>query len=236
MTNRTDRSAPRRWASIYCLVVIACVMIGVIARGSTTTGATARAAPRWAAQSTPEVARTRLARLVVTVPAREVAYDRTRDFGPAWADVDHNGCDTRNDILRRDLSAVTFRPDTNGCVVLAGSMVDPYTAAPMHFAKSDANAVQIDHVVPLHAAWILGAWRWTPARRLEFANDPRNLVAVDGPSNQRKSDRLADAWRPENPAISCVYAINTIAVHAAYRLGTTSSERRALSRLLGRCP
>jgi hypothetical protein len=236
MTNRHDRIAPRRWASIYCLVVIGSVLIGVVVRSSPATDEPPRTPARWAAQSTPATARVRLTRLTTTEPAWEVAYDRIRDFGPAWADVDHNGCDTRNDILHRDLSAPTFRLGTDRCVVLTGSMIDPYTGATMHFVKADANAVQIDHVVPLHAAWILGAWRWTPARRLAFANDPRNLVAVDGPSNQRKSDRLADHWRPENPAILCVYAINTVAVHSAYRLAVTGSERRALHRLLDRCP
>lgn len=235
-TRRTDSKSPRLWASIYCLFVIGFVTIGVVARTGTTTDAPHVAPSHWAAQSSPDAASTRLARLAPTEPAWEVAYDRTRDFGRAWTDVDHNGCDTRNDILQRDLDAVTYREGSNHCVVLTGSMVDPYTGAKVHFTKSDASAVQIDHLVPLHAAWVLGAWRWTPARRLAFANDPRNLVAVDGPANQDKSDHLADRWRPENTSIRCVYAINTIAVHSAYDLGVTTSERQALDQLLDRCP
>ena len=105
----------------------------------------------------------------------------------------------------------------------------------MAFRRSDATAVQIDHLVPLHAAWILGAWRWTAQQRLAYANDPRNLVAVDGPANQDKSDSLADAWWPPNPAVRCTYAINSIAVHVDYGLGVTNAERHALRRVLNRC-
>lgn len=230
-----DPLVPRPAAVAFCLVVVALVSITLVVgpSGSTTTSGPP---PSWAAELTPSVARARLTRLATTAPAYEIAYDRTRDFGTAWIDVDHNGCDTRNDILRRDLAAKTFRPDSGGCIVVSGSLIDPYTGAELSFSKSDAAAVQIDHLVPLHAAWILGAWRWSPRRRIEFANDPRNLVAVDGPSNQQKSDRLADRWRPENRRIRCTYAINTVAVHATYRLAVTRSERHALQRMLRSCP
>lgn len=191
---------------------------------------------RWMASTSPGTARSALARLPRVEPASEVAYDRVRDFGPAWADVDHNGCDTRNDILRRDLLSPTFRAGTAGCIVVTGSMIDPYTGRRLAFTKSDAAAIQIDHLVPLHAAWKLGAWRWPPRRRLEFANDPRNLVAVDGQENQDKSDSLADSWKPPNRSIRCVYAINTVAVHVAYDLPAGPTEAQALDRMLSRCP
>jgi len=228
-----DKTVPRSWAVILCLAVV----VGVSLSAVLTPSAPARGGPRpsWAAGVAPAVARTRLDRLSTVEPAFEIAYDRTRDFGTAWADVDDNGCDTRDDILHRDLRAIRARAGTGGCVVVSGSLVDPYTGATLAFSKSDASAVQIDHVVPLHAAWILGAWRWTPELRLAFANDPRNLVAVDGPSNQDKGDRLADRWRPENPRIHCVYAIDTVVVHAAYHLGVTRGERRALQSMLAGC-
>ena len=108
--------------------------------------------------------------LAVVQLAPEVAYDRTTDFGPAWADVDHNGCGTRDDVLRRDLTAVRTRPGTHGCVVVAGLLDDPYTGTQLAFSKSQADAIQIDHLIPLHAAWMLGAWQWTPERRLAQAD------------------------------------------------------------------
>ncbi len=230
-----DPTVPRAWAVVFCVVLVTIVTTLVVSGPGSGPDGDVAVRPRWAALVTPATARARLARLATVEPAWEVAYDRVRDFSTAWADVDHNGCDTRDDILRRDLRAIRTRPGTGGCVVVAGSLVDPYTGETLSFSKSDASAVQIDHVVPLHAAWILGAWRWPPARRLAFANDPRNLVAVDGPSNQEKGDRLADRWLPENERIHCVYAIDTVVVHAAYRLGVTRAERRALEHLLASC-
>jgi len=122
-----------------------------------------------------------LATLPVKGRAPKTGYSRDQ-FGPAWSDVDHNGCDTRNDVLRRDLTSVAFRPGTRDCVVLSGVLADPYTAVAIHFLRGNATstAVQIDHVVALSDAWQKGAQQLSPARRLAFANDPLNLLAVDG--------------------------------------------------------
>lgn len=166
---------------------------------------------------------------------RTLPYDRTA-FGPAWSDVDHNGCDTRNDILRRDLTDISTRPGTHECVVIAGTLWDPYTGTTMVFAKADASAVQIDHLIPLHAAWQLGAWSWPAEQRRQYANDPIVLLAVNGRQNQSKSDRLADAWRPPNRGWWCEYARRTVAVHERYSLPVTPTERGALTEMLGTCP
>jgi hypothetical protein len=167
-------------------------------------------------------------------------YSRAGDFGPAWTDDNddldgHNGCDTRNDILRRDLTSVVARPGTRDCVVIAGQLADRYSGTTISFTKSDANAVQIDHIVPLHDAWQLGAWSWTQQRRVDYANDPMVLLAVSGPLNEKKGDRLADAWTPPNLGESCDYAQRTVAIHAKYQLPVTASERSALMGLLARC-
>jgi hypothetical protein len=192
-------------------------------------------AVRWPIALAPADAHRALAGLPVVELAHEVAYDRTTDFGPAWADVDHNGCGTRDDVLRRDLTALRARPGTHGCVIVAGLLDDPYTGARLAFSKSRADAVQIDHLIPLHAAWMLGAWQWTPERRLAYANDPRVLVAVDGAANQDKGDALADRWRPPNRRSWCAYAVNTVAIHVEYGLGVTAPERTALEGMLERC-
>jgi hypothetical protein len=203
----------------------------VTAPAPTPLATTAPSAPAGAGDAAAVLAALPVAALNLAVP-----YDRTQDFGPAWADVDHNGCDTRNDILHRDLTGVEVRPGTHDCVVVAGTLQDPYTGTAMPFLKAQASRVQIDHIVPLHAAWMLGAYSWPYAQRVAFANDPANLLAVDAHNNESKGDSLADTWLPPNQAEWCDYARRTVAVHAAYHLPVTSAEKAALGRLLGTCP
>ena len=175
--------------------------------------------------------RAALAQLEVRGRAPTTGYTREQ-FGQAWADVDRNGCDTRNDVLRRDLVA----PVTEGCVVLSGTLDDPYTGVPIAFARGPSSAdVQIDHVVALSDAWQTGAQSWTPAQRQAFANDPANLLAVDGPANQDQGAGDAATWLPPNRGYRCVYALRQVRVKAAYGLWVTAAERDALDRVLGRC-
>src|SRR4051812_28754165 len=135
----------------------------------------------------------------LAVKGRAPRSDYDRDaFGPAWADVDRNGCDTRNDILRRDLEDVVARYGTHGCVVLTGTLADPYSGKDISFVRGQdtSTAVQIDHVVALSDAWQKGAQAWDDTRRLAFANDPLELLAVDGGLNQSKRDGDAATWLP----------------------------------------
>ena len=173
--------------------------------------------------------------LTVKGRAPETGYSREQ-FGPAWSDVDHNGCDTRDDILNRDLVAKQWRVGTHGCVVIAGVLADPYTGRAIPFAKADASAVQIDHVVALSDAWQKGAAGWSPAKRLAFANDPLNLLAVDGPSNASKSDGDTATWLPPNKPYRCRFVARQVAVKAKYRLWVTAAERDAMRRVLAKCP
>jgi hypothetical protein len=156
-------------------------------------------------------------------------------FGPAWADVDHNGCDTRNDVLHRDLTGIQVRPGTHDCVVIAGTLADPYTGTTVAFAKAEASKVQIDHVVPLAAAWAQGAAAWTAAQREQFANDPGNLIATESGPNESKGDDTADEWVPPSAAFGCAYARVVVTVKQKYGLTVTQTEEGALGRLLGTC-
>lgn len=175
--------------------------------------------------------RTALGSLTVRGRAPSTGYARER-FGQAWADVDHNGCDTRNDILRRDLVATVVED----CVVLSGTLDDPYTGVPIPFARGPGSAaVQVDHVVALSDAWQKGAQAWTAGRREAFANDPANLLAVDGPANQEKGAGDAATWLPPQHGYRCVYALRQVRVKAAYGLWVTAAERDALNRELNRC-
>jgi hypothetical protein len=169
--------------------------------------------------------------------APRTGYRRTQ-FGPAWADVDHNGCDTRNDILNRDLTDRTWRPGTYDCIVTTGILHDPYTGEVIHFTRGrrTSEAVQIDHVVALSDAWQTGAQQLSFSTRESLANDPLNLLAVDGPANQQKSDADAASWLPPNKAYRCNYVARQIAVKKKYRLWVTAAEKDAMKYVLSSCP
>ena len=156
-------------------------------------------------------------------------------FGPAWADVDRNGCDQRNDVLHRDLAQIEVREGTQGCVVVAGVLDDPYTGATVTFVKADAAEVPIDHVVPLAAAWVQGAAEWTTEERTAFANDLGNLMATTREQNSSKGDSTADEWLPPDPAYGCSYATVVITVKDRYALSVTPAEADTLENLLATC-
>ena len=169
--------------------------------------------------------------------APKTGYKRTQ-FGKAWADVDHNGCDTRNDILNRDLSGVKHKLGTHDCVVKSGTLQDPYTGKTITFKRGQktSTAVQIDHVVALSDAWQKGAQKLSKTTRTELANDPYNLLAVQGRANQQKSDGDAATWLPSNKAFRCEYVARQIGVKHKYSLWVTAAEKSAMERVLASCP
>jgi hypothetical protein len=173
--------------------------------------------------------------LVVKGRAPKTGYSRSQ-FGQAWADVDHNGCDTRNDILKRDLTDVVFKSGT--CVVLSGTLKDPYSGEVINFVRgvSTSSLVQIDHVVALSDAWQKGAFMLTLAERTALANDPLNLLAVKGSLNSQKGDGDAATWLPPLKSYRCEYVSRQIAVKKKYKLWVTSAERDAFVRVLSKCP
>lgn len=178
-----------------------------------------------------------LATLPVKGRAPKTGYARTQ-FGAAWSDVDHNGCDTRNDILKRDMTNVTFKPGTHDCVVKTGTLNDPYTGKTINFVRGQhtSTAVQIDHVVALSDAWQKGAQQLSADQRLQLANDPYNLLAVDGPANQQKSDSDAASWLPSNKSFRCQYVARQIGVKHKYALWVTQAEKDAMTNVLSGCP
>lgn len=162
------------------------------------------------------------------------------EYGPRWADVDHNGCKTRDDVLYREM--LTNRAHRvvvkRGCQhdVISGSWRDPYTGNLLTADLArDPEAVQIDHVVSLKESWVSGAWRWSPAKRLAFANDPANLHAVEGRLNQSKGEDDASTWKPA-PAYWCRNAREILAIKTRYQLSIDPAEQRALNRMLATCP
>jgi hypothetical protein len=157
------------------------------------------------------------------------------EFGDGWADLDHDCQDTRNEVLIRDL--VGERLDPEGCKVLSGTLHGAYTGATIDFhrGRGTSNDVQIDHITPLSWAWHHGAWRWSDERREAFANDPRNLLAVDGPTNASKSDQGPASWMPPNIAAHCFYAQSWTEVLRAYDLTPNRADSAALAAVLADC-
>ena len=154
-------------------------------------------------------------------------------FGTGWIDVDRNGCDTRNDMLKAEL---TDRTMSGSCKVLTGSLDDPYTGTDVEFAYGGASEVDIDHVVSLGDAWQKGAQKWSFAKRVAFANDPLNLQPADAGANRSKGDGDAATWLPPNKAYRCQYVATQAAVKTKYGLWVTAAERDALLRVLAACP
>ena len=176
-------------------------------------------------------------RLTVKGRAPMTGYSRAM-FGDGWVDTDHNGCDTRNDVLARDLTGVAYRSGTHDCVVVSGTLLDPYTRTTIHFVRGvrTSDAVQIDHVVALGDSWQKGAQPWPAGERIAFANDPLNLLAVSGPVNQRKGDADTATWLPPNKSYRCDYVARQVAVKRRYALWVTPAEKDAMVRVLSTCP
>lgn len=168
----------------------------------------------------------------------KTGYDRD-EFGYAWMDnapggipFSHNGCDTRDDVLKRDGEDVVFRSGSN-CVLKSMTLADPYTGKEIEWTKTDAAAVQIDHVMPLSYDWQMGAAQWNEGKREAIANDPLNLIPVDGPTNGAKGDSGPATWLPPNKAIRCAYAVRVAQVSLKYDLPVTTADKAAMLKQCG---
>lgn len=191
----------------------------------------------------PELAGVRLVPAVASQPGydRSCSPRRSCVFGPAWSDDvrvrwGRDGCDTRNQVLARDLTEVEIKPRTRGCVVLAGVLRDRYSAQVVRFSRSAASEVPIDHVVALSAAWDRGAASWDAQLRRDFANDPDNLVATTRTVNAAKSDKTPASWSPPTAAGACWYVQTYLTVVRRYDLAVTTAEAFALASTLRDCP
>jgi hypothetical protein len=187
-----------------------------------------------ASKSQYESALTVLNKLPVKGRAPKTGY--SREQFPHWKDPDKNGCDSRNDILKRDLTKVIFKADTNNCKVIAGTLLDPYSNKLIEFDLSKSSStIDIDHVVALSNAWQTGAFQLTLTQRTNFANDPLNLLAVDFKLNRQKGDGDAATWLPPYKSYRCTYVARQVAVKAKYKLWVTAPEKTAISNLLTAC-
>ncbi len=174
----------------------------------------------------------KLSLLAIKGRAPKTDYTRSQ-FGDGWTTT--GGCDTRNIILNRDLHNVTT---DQACNVVSGVLSDPYTGKTVQFNRgaNTSASVQIDHVVALSDAWQKGAQQLTRTVRVALANDPLELLAVDGKANQQKLDGDAATWLPPNKAFRCQYVARQIAVKLKYNLWLTQAEHDAMSGILNSCP
>lgn len=214
-------------SSLVVCALVAFVVLGGVHRSGET------GPPAVSAQT----ALAQLATLAVREPAPHAGYARER-FGDGWVDTDRNGCGTRDDVLARDLLDVVHGSGSGGCVVTSGELLDPYSGERLHFVRGRATSerVQIDHVVALSNAWQTGAQGWDTERRTAFANDPLELLAVDGSLNSAKGDGDAAAWLPPAADYRCRYVARQVAVKATYGLWVTPAEEDAVARVLSTCP
>ncbi len=213
-----------RW-EIRIAVVIAALLLGATPNSAT------------GVEQEPGMATAVLETLAVKGRAPKTGYARAQ-FGPAWADVDRNGCDTRNDILKRDLTSITYRAKTRNCVVESGTLVDRYSGETINFVRGNISSmeVQIDHVVALSNAWQTGAFKLSADQRKALSNDPLNLFAVKGRLNSQKGDGDAATWLPPLKSFRCSYVAQQIAVKAKYSLWVTAPEKAAMVSILSKCP
>ena len=183
-------------------------------------------------QAAPIEALVALNNLEVKGRAPKTGYARSQF--PHWSDPDRNGCDARNDTLKRDLTNITYKVGTRECKVIAGQLLDPFSGKVITFSTTKV-VIDIDHVVALSNAWQTGAAYFDKNKRSQIANDPLNLLAVDSKLNRQKGDGDAATWLPPYKAFRCEYVARQVAVKAKYGLWVTQPEKVAIDKILSTC-
>ena len=183
-------------------------------------------------QAAPMEALVALNNLEVKGRAPKTGYARSQF--PHWSDPDRNGCDARNDTLKRDLTNITYKAGTRDCKVIAGQLLDPFSGKVITFSATKV-VIDIDHVVALSNAWQTGAAYFDKNKRSQIANDPLNLLAVDSKLNRQKGDGDAATWLPPSKGFRCEYVARQVAVKAKYGLWVTQPEKVAIDKILSTC-
>ncbi|GAA2025307.1 HNH endonuclease family protein [Catenulispora yoronensis] len=174
-------------------------------------------------------ARDLITKLTTAATGPKTGYTREK-FGDAWTDnatgvpFADNGCDTRDDVLARDGLDLAYASGSK-CVLASMTLYNPYKSETIQWTKAKATTVQIDHVIPLSYAWQMGAARWSDDQRVQLANDPLNLLAVDGSDNASKGDSGPAEWLPPNTGIHCSYAVRFAEVALKYKLDVAKEDK-----------
>lgn len=230
----TTKTLRKRRTTAALMIAIFTLIIGIVPEIFNTEKVTEKSQTEVLSESTQggESAIKALENLEVKGRAPKTGYSRS-EFGDGWANV--GSCDMRNIILKRGITDYEIAED--GCVVLNGTLNDPYTNTTINFVRGSTTSdkVQIDHVVALSDAWQKGAQNLSYDMRVQLANDPLELLAVDGPTNQKKGDSDAASWLPPNKDFRCQYVARQIAVKVKYNLWVTEAEKAAMQRVLNGC-
>ncbi|MCP9274105.1 HNH endonuclease family protein [Mycolicibacterium arenosum] len=226
-----------RWLACLAFACAACSSAAPSAERFFVTATPPSAQPVTTAPSPPTIAPSgEIGQLLTRIPVVPAlpnvsGYDRSCSpgrgcvFGPAWKDVERTGCDTRNRVLADQLRRVEFKPGTGDCKVVSGLLDDPYSGTTIPFTSADPRAVEIDHVFALGRAWDAGAAAWPVDKRVLFANDTENLLAVSGDLNQSKSDSGPGTWLPPNASFACPFVMRYLRVAAKWQLRISADDR-----------
>ena len=154
----------------------------------------------------------------------------SRNLFKHWIDVDKDGCNTRYEVL---IAEAVVKPKVGaGCYLTGGRWRSSYDGK----VFTNPTGLDIDHMVPLAEAWRSGAWAWTAAQRMDFANDledSRSLLAVTASLNRSKGDRDVAAWLPAKA--QCNYISNWIAVKWRFDLSVDPIEGEFLQTKITAC-
>jgi hypothetical protein len=175
---------------------------------------------------TPGPVRAEIARLTVAEETTMAGYHRAT-FG-GWIDADHDGCDTRCEVLRAERLAKLPGLSHGGWL----STYDGYTT-------DDSSELDVDHVVAIGEAWKSGARSWDERRRHAFANDlgdPRALAAVTAATNRSKGDRDPASWQPPNREAWCGFVDAWVSTKLRWSLTADRAEITALTNMSADCP
>lgn len=160
-------------------------------------------------------------------------------FGEPWTDdydgpLGRNGCDTRQDVLLAQMRDIEMRWGSS-CRIYEAWVIDPYTGERLTW-RDDGYWMQIDHIYPLAEAWHAGAWQWSRARRVRFANDVRReLLVVSGRANDDKGSGSPAEWLPPHRGFRCTYVTKYLRVARAYDLTVTEADAVAIRRVARGC-
>jgi hypothetical protein len=172
-----------------------------------------------------------LVRLAIEQPSGVPTYHRTA-FGSGWEKT--RGCENTRAAVLIKVSLVPVPMNKSGCSVLSGRWTDPWSGT----TTTKAAAFDIDHTVPLENAWVSGAWNWTAARRLAFANDTidaDHLVPIAADENRAKGADGPDRWKPPLRSTWCRYALDWDRIKAKWHLSATAAEWAALQEMVATC-
>ncbi len=157
----------------------------------------------------------------------------SRDSLPTdWKDLDGNGCNTREDILKKYTSEYTGRFD--GCKIKSGKFYDYYNGKFLRYDKSvdTGGGIQIDHIVAIGNAWISGGYKWGKDEWISYINDEEVLIPTSSKTNREKSDKDITEWKPANNSYLCTYAEKQVEIKDKYKLTVTEKEKAELKSIL----